>query len=145
MEDKNISWVAWCFHPVWQPAMVKNWDFELTGEESLVKQALVPDNTLPTVSIDILSAGSTVEGNVTIAGTASDNVRLLLVEVKIGDGPYQPAIDVFDSSYRWDNWSYSWDTLTVPNGNYTLTARAMDVSGNTFTCSITVELANSID
>jgi endoglucanase len=49
MEDKNISWIAWCFHPVWQPNMITNWEFELTEEGRLVKQALVANSTLPTV------------------------------------------------------------------------------------------------
>ena len=40
MEDKNVSWVAWCFHPAWQPNMIKNWNFELTEEGKLVKQVL---------------------------------------------------------------------------------------------------------
>jgi len=40
MEDKNLSWIAWCFHPIWQPNMITNWKFELTEEGRLVKQAL---------------------------------------------------------------------------------------------------------
>lgn len=49
MEDKNISWIAWCFHPAWQPNMIMNWNLELTEEGRLVKQALVANSTLPTV------------------------------------------------------------------------------------------------
>jgi len=49
MEDKNISWTAWCFHPTWQPNMITNWNFELTEEGRLVKQATVANSTLPTV------------------------------------------------------------------------------------------------
>jgi len=43
MEDKNISWIAWCFHPVWQPNMIKNWNFDLTENGRLVKEALIPE------------------------------------------------------------------------------------------------------
>lgn len=67
------------------------------------------------------------------------------MEIRISDGPYQPVSNVFDSSYRWDNWSYDWDTLIVPNGNYAITVRAADLSGNTFTDSITVVVDNPID
>lgn len=43
MENKNISWVAWCFHPDWLPNMIKNWNFELTEEGRFVKEALIPE------------------------------------------------------------------------------------------------------
>lgn len=145
MEEKNISWVAWCFHPTWQPTMITNWDFEPTEEGKLVKQALTPDNAPPTVSITAPPAGATVDRIVTIEGTVSDDVGLLVVEVKVGDGPYQLVVNVFDQSYREDNWSYSWWTLMTPNGTYTITVRARDFSGKTSTQSITVELVNPID
>jgi len=61
MEDKNLSWIAWCFHPVWKPNMIKNWNFELTEEGGLVKQALVANSTLPTVLSKIYSNEATVE------------------------------------------------------------------------------------
>ena len=61
MEDKNLSWIAWCFHPVWKPNMIKNWNFELTEEGGLVKQALVANSTLPTVLSKIHSNEATVE------------------------------------------------------------------------------------
>jgi len=53
MEDKNLSWIAWCFHPTWQPNMIRNWNFELTEEGMLVKQALGANSTLPTVSVKL--------------------------------------------------------------------------------------------
>jgi hypothetical protein len=145
MEEKNISWVAWCFHTTWKPTMIKNWDFEPTELGNLVKQALTPDNVPPTVSITTPLDGATVNGTVTIEGMASDDVGLLAVEIKIGDEPYQPVANVFDQSYREDNWSYSWWSLMTPNGSYTITIRARDFSGKISTQSITVELDNPID
>lgn len=145
MEEKNFSWVAWCFHPTWRPTMITNWDFEPTELGKLVKQALTPDSAPPTVSITAPSDGATVERVVAIEGTASDDVGLLVVDIKVGDGPYQPVTNVFDQSYREDSWSYSWWSLLTSNGTYTITVRARDFSGKISTQSITVELANPID
>jgi hypothetical protein len=61
MEDKNISWIAWCFHPTWQPNMITNWNFELTDEGRLVKQTLATNSTLPTVLPKLPSKEATVE------------------------------------------------------------------------------------
>ncbi|MBF7073856.1 glycoside hydrolase family 5 protein [Glaciecola sp. MH2013] len=40
MNERNISWVAWCFDPDWSPTMIKNWDFEPTQQGAFFKQAL---------------------------------------------------------------------------------------------------------
>ena len=141
MESKDMSWTAWCFSPEWGArSMIKNWNFELGEEGLLIKQALTPDNTPPTISIRTPSDGATVDETVTIEGTASEDVGLLTVEVRIDNDSYQPALNVFDHSYCSDNWSYSWDTGTVPDGTHTITARVINASCNTSTVSITVNV-----
>lgn len=47
LESENLSWVAWVFHPIWGPNMIKDWGYELTEQGNLVKQVLTPDNTPP--------------------------------------------------------------------------------------------------
>jgi aryl-phospho-beta-D-glucosidase BglC (GH1 family) len=40
LEDKGISWVAWCFDPEWGPTLLQSWNYDLTGSGELFKQAL---------------------------------------------------------------------------------------------------------
>lgn len=145
MENKNMSWVAWCFHPTWGPKLVKNWNYEPTEEGILVKQALKPDNKPPEISISAPSDGSTVKWTVKIQGTASDDTGLIEVKLKIENEPYQDVRNAFHSNYKKDNWSYSWESHLKQNDNYTLTAKAVDTSLNTATDSVTVEVSNPAD
>jgi hypothetical protein len=80
-----------------------------------------PDTTAPTVTLDTPSAG-TVSGTVSMTATASDAVGVTKVEfyqgaTKLGEDLSSP-------------YAYSWDSTTVANGNYSLTAKALDAAGN---------------
>lgn len=145
MEKENMSWTAWCFHPVWGPKMIKNWDYEMTDEGRLVKQALAPDNKPPEISISAPSDGSTVKWTVEIGGTASDNSGLLGLKLRIGNEPWREVTSEFDSKYQEVDWSYKWESQLKQNDNYTLTAKAVDTSLNTATDSVTVEVSNPVD
>lgn len=145
MENNNMSWTAWCFHPVWGPKLIKNWNYEPTQSGRLVLQVLKPDNESPEISISAPSEGSTVDWTVEIQGTASDDSGLLGVVLKIENESYEGVKSTFDSHYRSVDWSYTWESQLKPNDNYTLTAKAIDTSFNTTTDSVTVEVSNPVD
>ena len=84
------------------------------------------DTTAPTVSLTTPTTG-TVSGSVNMTATASDAVGVTKVEfyqgaTKLGEDLSSP-------------YAYSWDTTSVANGNYSLTAKAFDAAGNIGTSS----------
>ena len=40
LEGKGISWLTWVFDPEWGPAMLRNWDYELSEGGEATKKAL---------------------------------------------------------------------------------------------------------
>ncbi len=92
------------------------------GQSSAVSVSLVNDTTTPTVSMTAPGTNSTLSGTVTISATASDNVGVSKVEFyKDGALLYAGNVAPF---------SYSWNTMSVSNGSYSLLAKAYDNSGN---------------
>ena len=95
----------------------------------------IADTTPPAVTITSPVNGSTVSGAVTVSASATDNASVARVELYangtlIGSDTAAP-------------WNFSWNTTTVPNGLYTLTAKACDAAGNTATSSVSVTVQNS--
>jgi hypothetical protein len=82
-----------------------------------------PDVTPPSVSLTAPASGSSVAGQVVISAAASDNVAVAGVQFLLNGNPFGAE----DTSAPY---SISWDTLSVGNGTYTLSARARDVAGN---------------
>jgi chitodextrinase len=92
------------------------------------------DTTNPVVSVTAPTPGSTVSGNVTLSASASDNVGVTKVEFYV-DGSLKSS----DSAAPY---SYSWDSSSIANGTYGVTAKAYDAAGNSATStsvSITVK------
>jgi regulation of enolase protein 1 (concanavalin A-like superfamily) len=94
-----------------------------------------PINQAPTVSITTPAAGATVSGTVSVAGTATDDVGVAKVEVRVDAGSFALATGT-------SSWSYAWNTAAVADGTHTLTARVTDTGGLTSTASVTVNVAN---
>ncbi len=95
------------------------------------------DTTPPSVSITAPTAGATVSGTTTVSMTASDNVAVASVQVKV-DG----ATVATDTTAPY---SHAWNTTTVTNGSHTLTAVATDTAGNTATSTaVTVTVTNTV-
>lgn len=92
-----------------------------------------PDTIPPVIiSLDNPADGTTVFGNVVISGSASDNKNMSSVQVTvtpIGGGPA-----VFDLSVPCTGltctFSTSWNTLSDPNGLYTVSVVARDAATN---------------
>jgi hypothetical protein len=95
-----------------------------------------PDQTSPTLAITSPSPGAGVSGTIEITGTADDNASVATVEVRIDDGAYDLASGT-------TNWSYTWDTTTVPDGEHTITAKATDTSGNIEVAQVSVNVLNA--
>jgi Bacterial Ig domain len=94
------------------------------------------DTTSPTVTLTAPSAG-TVSGTVTVSASASDTVGVTGVQFRL-QGANLGAEDTTNP------YSTSWNTTTVPNGSYTLTATARDAAGNTTTSAPrTVTVSNT--
>ena len=96
-----------------------------------------PDSTPPTVSLTAPAGGASVSGTVQLTATASDNVGVVGVQFKQGT----TNIGAEDTSAPY---AVSWNTTTVANGSYDLTAVARDAGNNTTTSTIvTVTVSNA--
>ena len=40
MEERGISWTAWCFDPAWSPTMISDWDFTPTEQGRFFKEVM---------------------------------------------------------------------------------------------------------
>jgi hypothetical protein len=109
-------------------------------EYSQIKSVtLIVDNggNIPPIVNIISPTDGTVSGTVTISGTASDldgDNTIISVQVKIDeDWEYTDGIT---------DWSYSWDTSTLDDGNYTIHVRAYDGNDYSLIKSIDVFVDN---
>lgn len=93
------------------------------------------DNVPPTAAITAPQDGSAVSGIVTVSATASDNVAVSSVDLRVNG-----AVVASDATAPY---SISWDTGNLPSGSYVLTVAATDDSGNVGTSTpVTVSLSN---
>jgi len=89
----------------------------------------VEDTTSPNISISSPSSGQTfTTPPITVSGTASDNVAVSKVEVRVGSGNWQTASGT-------TSWSVQ---VTLSSGSNTIYAKATDTSGNTEDTSVAV-------
>ncbi|MDC7234100.1 MAG: Ig-like domain-containing protein [Spirochaetales bacterium] len=91
-----------------------------TGEA--VDFEIDPDSDLPTVSITYPQENRAIRGNLHILGSADDDDGVDFVEVKLGEGEYNRAQG---TSY----WSYTINTESLEDGEYTITCRSTDING----------------
>jgi hypothetical protein len=94
------------------------------------------DLSPPAVALTSPAAGS-VSGTLTIAATATDDVAIVGVQFLV-DGVNLGAEDT-TAPYE-----ASWATLTVPNGDHTLTAVARDAAGHTAMATSSVSVTNDL-
>ena len=95
------------------------------------------DATPPAVAIAGPAGGSTVNGSVSVAANASDDVGVSAVQFQL-DGQ---DLGAADSSAPYE---VSWDTRAAADGTHRLTAVARDAAGNTTTSSpVTVTVNNA--
>ena len=90
----------------------------------------------PTVLIQSPTNGNVVTGNVTLTGTATDNLALQKVEVRWDTNSWMLASGT-------NSWAYVLNTSNLLNGSHLLSARATDASGNLSTTnSVSVRFLN---
>ena len=94
------------------------------------------DAVAPVVSIGAPSPGATVSGTIEVTGTASDNVRVAKVEVRVDGGAYAAASGT-------GTWSRAIDTRAYGDGSHVLWARATDTSGRMSETSVSVTFHNA--
>jgi len=82
-----------------------------------------PGTSPPTVAITAPANGAILSGTVTISADASDDVGVVGVQFRLNGA----NLGAEDNSAPY---ATQWDTTTVPNGQYTLTAAARDAAGN---------------
>lgn len=101
-----------------------------------VQNSVTIDTTPPAVAIALPSPGSSVVGDVSVSGNASDNGTISKVEVSVDGGSYSPAQGTA-------TWSYTLDTTSLSNGAHTVAARATDEAGNAAFALETVSVQNA--
>lgn len=92
------------------------------GQSGAVTVTVINDTAAPTVAITTPAANATVSGTVAIQAAAADNVGVSRVEFYVNG--------LLKSSASAAPYSYAWDTKSVINGSYTLSAIAYDAAGN---------------
>jgi glucose/arabinose dehydrogenase/PKD repeat protein len=81
------------------------------------------DTTPPVVAMTAPAAGATVTGNVTVSADASDNIGVVGVQFLLNGA----ALGAEDTSAPY---SIAWNSNTVSNGSYQVSARVRDAAGN---------------
>ncbi|MEI9808764.1 MAG: Ig-like domain-containing protein [Bacteroidota bacterium] len=94
------------------------------------------DVTAPTISLTAPAAGN-VAGSVNVTATAADNIGVAGVQFLLNGANL--GTEVLTAPY-----ATSWNTASVANGTYTLTARARDAAGNTTTSTGVVVTVNNV-
>jgi len=107
--------------------------------DKFVYPAASSSNQPPTCSITSPSSGATVNGTVSIQGTASDSDGTVQsVQVKIDSGSWNNATGT-------TSWTYSWDSTGVSDSSHTIYARSYDGTNYSTEDSVTVTVDNVAD
>jgi poly(hydroxyalkanoate) depolymerase family esterase len=94
------------------------------------------DSVPPSVGLTAPASGSTLSGMINVSAVASDDIGVDRVEFLL-DG----ALIGSDASVPY---AISWDSATTANGAHAVSARAVDVAGNTATSTaVSVTVSNS--
>jgi hypothetical protein len=102
-----------------------------------------PDTTAPTISITSPTSGQTISGTKVITVSASDNIGIDHVDFYRSSAGGTQATVLMGSSAT-SPYSYSWNTTTVPNGNYVISAKAYDAANNsTVSTLVSVIVSNT--
>jgi hypothetical protein len=96
-----------------------------------------PDTTAPTVSITAPANSATVSGTVSVTASASDNVGVSKVEFYVNN--------VLQTTDTASPFTFSWNTTTLANGSYTLSATAYDAVNNIGQSSTVTVTVNNLD
>ena len=108
-----------------------------SAQTPLAAQTSICDTQAPAVAITSPAGGSTVSGIVAVAAGASDNSGVAGVQFRVGGSALGPEDTTAPSAW-------TGTAPPQPNGQYTITATARDLSGNlTQSNAVTVTVSNS--
>jgi mannan endo-1,4-beta-mannosidase len=93
------------------------------------------DVTPPSISITTPSSNAAVNGDVTISGSATDDMGLAKVDVCLNGG-------IWRNPSGTSSWSYTWPSAEWVDGTHTIQARAIDNQNNMTTVQIRVTTNN---
>ena len=97
--------------------------YNTAGVESVYSNVIeIPESVPPVVRISYPSNNESVNGSVTVAASASDNVGVVSVQFYV-DGVLQAT----DTAAPY---VFTWNTSSLTNGAYSLSAKAFDAAGN---------------
>ena len=109
----------------------------LSARSAVASVTTPEDTTPPSVTLTAPEVGTTVNGIVTISANATDNAAIAHVDFLVNG---QPIGTVEEPPF-----TVSWDSTTVPDGNVTIAARAVDIAANPSTeDSRTITVNNSV-
>lgn len=98
------------------------------------------DTTPPSVTLTAPPANETVKGTIQLSATASDQGGSGVSRVEFFYNGTNPIDSKTVSPY-----SVTWDTTSIPNGTYALTAKATDAAGNSKVSASSVVTINNAD
>ncbi len=136
--DMDYSTLSNGFHIVHAKAVDSSGNETQTSVSFVVDSSLNDDKIKPSISITYPIGGSSVYGNGKISGSAFDNVSLNRVQVKMNDGSWSNCTGT-------ENWYYDLNYSSLPNGEYTIYAKAIDSSGNDSITSTTIIVDSSLN
>ena len=109
----------------------------LSARSEVASVTTPADTTPPSVTLTAPAAGTTVNGTVTISANATDNAAIAHVDFLVND-------QVIGTTEE-PPFAVSWDSTTVPDGNVTIAARAVDIASNPSSeDSRTISVNNSV-
>lgn len=91
---------------------------------------VLTDTTAPAVTLTAPAGGSTLSGVATLSANASDDVAVAGVQFLVTG-------NIVGTEDLQAPYSASWDTRTVPNGTYNISASARDAAANVTTTAVT--------
>jgi len=106
----------------------------LEGPYSNVVTAI--ESVLPVVSISNPGNNAKVSNTVDVMSSASDNIGVVKVEYYV-NGTLKETNDA-------EPYLFSWDTLAVAPGVYSISAKAYDAAGNVGDSTVTVNVVNDV-
>ncbi len=92
----------------------------------------------PTIAVTTPAPNSAIAGITTIAGTASDDIALARVEVRLDEGAWTTAAGT-------TSWSTSFNLSGAVAGDHLITARALDAGGNVTATTVPVKIAGDAE
>jgi hypothetical protein len=98
------------------------------------------DTTKPVVSLTAPANGSTVAGkSVALSATATDNIGVVSVQFQAGGSNIGAVVTTPSGT----TYTTAWDTTTLANGSYVVTAVARDAAGNATTSTSFTLIVNN--